>query len=199
MEINSIISSREKMALDILNTMEKISENGDVEYESERGHVINLKLKWLNIVGEMDLICYFRKLENLEICNCKIGSIPEEFALLTHLRSLTISFFDIQENFEIEDLFPTIFFLSNLEELTLERAVINPVIEDALGALNNLVKLHLNHCGFTHFPKSFCNLSKLKDLCLAGNDIDEFPDLLFRFPKLEKYFINNQIKGDYNQ
>ena len=196
MLIESILSSREIMDLNILLTMNKISENAEVEFETERGHVISLKLKWIDLKGEMDLICYFRKLEKLEISDCKIESIPEEFALLTHLRSLIISFFDMQKDFEIENLFPTIFFVSNLEELTLERVIINPVIEDALGDLSNLVKLHLNHCGFFHFPKSIYRLHRLKDLSLAGNNIDEFPKRLFSLPS-ENFFITNRFRMDF--
>ena len=196
MEIESILSTREKMALDILLAMDKISEKAKIEFETEKGHIISLKLGWFSLAGEMDLLCYFRRLENLEIHNCTLGNIPEEFALLTHLKSLTISFFDIRKDFEIKDLFPTIFFIGNLEELTLERVIIDEIIEDALGDLGNLVKLHLNHCGFSHFPKSIYNLHRLKDLSLAGNDIDDFPERLFSLP-LEKFFITNQFKMDF--
>ena len=102
----------------------------------------------------------------------------------------------MDQDFEIEDLFPTIFFVSNLEELTLERVIIDREIEEAIGHLGNLLKLHLNHCGFSHFPKSIYKLFRLKDLSLAGNGIDEFPEQLFSLP-LEKFFITNQFKMDF--
>nr|WP_147664637.1 hypothetical protein [Candidatus Prometheoarchaeum syntrophicum]QEE17753.1 Leucine Rich repeats (2 copies) [Candidatus Prometheoarchaeum syntrophicum] len=196
MKLESILSSREKMALNLLFALEEIGENPRVEFEIEKGHVISLKLGWINLQGEMDLLCYFRGLKTLELWNCRIGAIPEEFALLTHLRALTISFFDMAQAYEITDLVPTIFFLSALEELTLEQVIMNKEVEEAVGDLSNLIKLHLNHCGFCRFPPSFYNLYKLKDLSLAGNNIDEFPEKLFTLP-LDKFFITNQFKMNF--
>lgn len=197
MKLNTILSSREKKALDLLETIPKIKKNGGVEFKIKKGHVVYLRIRWMDLRGELNLLKYMRNLEILRIENCKISPIPEEFALLTKVKSLTISFFDMEQNYVIEDLLPTIFCMSSLEELTLEKVIIDEELENAIGDLGDLVKLNLNHCGFSHFPKSFCNLNELTDISLAGNDINEFPDELLLFPKIEKFFINNQIKGDY--
>ncbi|MHA1718331.1 MAG: hypothetical protein ACTSXK_02285 [Promethearchaeota archaeon] len=120
---STTLNRKEKMALAKLLVSNKLRDRASIEFEIEKGHIIYLRIYWMDIKDKMEMICFFPYLEKLIIRNCKIGSLPAEFALLTNLSSLTISFFNMRKFYEIENLFPTLFFLPKLKELVLEYVV----------------------------------------------------------------------------
>jgi Leucine-rich repeat (LRR) protein len=194
-----MLCENERDAFNRLLNLDEINKSGEIESEIKNSHISFLKIKWMDLRKDMIIFGDLNKLENLKLINCELGVIPEEFVLMTELKSLTISFFDMQKEFKVEGMFPTIFFLGSLEELILERILIDENSKKGLKDLNNLINLQLNHCGLLHLPEKIHKLKNLKYLSLAGNNINEFPDSLFLFPKLEKFFIDNKIKGDYNR
>lgn len=263
--INLISCENEKIAHSKLLFLPKINKDFGVEEVIENGHIIDLKIKWLDLTKNMDVLCNFEMLENLEIHNCKISPLTEEFSKLVNLKSLTISFFDTYENIRLEEdvkekncventlknalteheislaffslsmasrsedfelkmkstlkhlfdiiksrlngdseeeinrdikadyLFPILFFVPNLKEITLEKILIDAEMGDALGCFIDLGKLHLNHCGLINFPGWVNNLKELTELSLAGNSFIDVSGKLFDLPLLEYFFINNRF------
>ena len=73
MKINSILSSRERRALGLLSSATQINKNAIVEFEINKGHVVYLKIRWMDLEGELNLLEYLRNLEILRIENCKLS------------------------------------------------------------------------------------------------------------------------------
>ncbi|CAH1450432.1 unnamed protein product [Lactuca virosa] len=94
-----------------------------------------------------------------------LGSIPEDFGRLQHLRSLDLS------NNAINGTLPiSLFNCSELQTLSLSSNFISGELPELIGGLQSLQVLNLSHNGFIgKLPKSLSSLKKLSQVSLNNN------------------------------
>lgn len=134
-------------------------------------------------------------LEYLEINFGEFHSIPKSIGNLNKLKTLTISNGHTKLNIPSE-----IGNLTNLKELNIYNYKID-ALPNEIGNLLNLEEIML--CGsLNSLPSSIQNWKKIKNLYLAGNNLNKIPPYFYLFSELEFLdlsrnnisFINDSIK-----
>ena len=115
----------------------------------------------------------------------------------------------------IDELFPSILKLTNLEHLILYNIGLSS-LPDNFGELTNLISLNLANNRLTGLPDSIGELTKLKMLSLVNNNLTELPDSIGRLTNLEELYLRDnkltafptsigglsklrELKADYNK
>lgn len=126
-----------------------------------------------------------RKVEELDLNNRGITTLPPEIGLLTHLRRLKISnSYGTEPKNHIISLPAEIKELRNLSELDLSKNGLTALPKN-LGELKSLSSLDASENNLQSLPEDFGQLNQLTEVTLYGNDFTSFPAELFQLRKLE--------------
>jgi Leucine-rich repeat (LRR) protein len=169
---------------------------------------INEQIKNPLVIPSM--IANLRQLEELDLSDCQIHSLPPEICTLSHLKELNLSnnelptlpknFGDLLnlevlrlEDNQISELPESMRHLQKLQQLCLLRNKMK-VIPEWIGDLKNLIGLNLEHNDITIIPQSLENLHKLKYLNLSNNKIQTLPEIFGSMPDFDELDMShNQL------
>ncbi|MES2133907.1 MAG: hypothetical protein V4506_16265 [Bacteroidota bacterium] len=132
----------------------------------------------------------FKKLGNLnylEFFGSKIDSIPCEIAYLSKLKT-----FKFSSSNDTLKLPPTLRFLKNLKEVTIENCVLDSFPKDIF-KIPNLSYLNLTNANVFYISKHFERLSNLEVLVLDGNKLTFLPVEIFLAKKLRLLSVKNNF------
>lgn len=116
--------------------------------------------------------------EELNLSNRGLTSLPPEFGQLTQLKKLWLN-----DN-QLEELPPQLGQLTNLTELNLGHNQLTAV-PSRIGQLTNLERLWLNDNQLTQIPPELGQLSNLRGFSLRNNRLTELPPELGQLSKLK--------------
>ena len=132
----------------------------------------------------------FKKLGNLnylEFFGSKIDSIPCEIAYLSKLKT-----FKFSSSNDTLKLPPTLRFLKNLKEVTIENCVLDSFPKDIF-KIPNLSYLNLTNANVFYISKHFERMSSLEVLVLDGNKLTFLPVEIFLAKKLRLLSVKNNF------
>lgn len=136
------------------------------------------------------VICELKNLKTLILGGCGLNDLPDEFAKLQGLESLTLVNNGLYE-------FPkALCQLTSLKKLDLLRCGLETLPYEIVN-LQGLEELVLGYNIFKEFPNALCGLINLKSLNLANCGLETLPDTLEVLQKLEKLYLPlNQLVCD---
>lgn len=136
------------------------------------------------------VICELKNLKTLILGECGLNDLPDEFAKLQGLESLTLVNNGLYE-------FPkALCQLTSLKKLDLLRCGLETLPYEIVN-LQGLEELVLGYNIFKEFPNALCGLINLKSLNLANCGLETLPDTLEVLQKLEKLYLPlNQLVCD---
>ncbi|CAK9325271.1 unnamed protein product [Citrullus colocynthis] len=150
-------------------------------------HVTSIRLKGLNLVGVLPVeFAYLTQLRDLDLTyNFISGSIPRQFG---RIPLLTFSIIGNRLSGEIP---PEIGDIASLEELILEDNQIGGNLSENLGKLTSLRRLLVSSNNITgSIPESFRNLRNLTEFRVDGTNISgKIPQYIGNWTKLLKLYI----------
>lgn len=132
----------------------------------------------------------FKKLGNLnylEFFGSKIDSIPCDIAYLSKLK--TFKFSSSNDTLKIP---PTLRFLKNLKEVTIENCVLDSFPKDIF-KIPNLSYLNLTNANVFYISKHFERMNNLEVLVLDGNKLTFLPVEIFLAKKLRLLSVKNNF------
>ncbi len=132
----------------------------------------------------------FKKLSNLnylEFFGSKIDSIPCEIAYLSKLK--TFKFSSTNDTLKLP---PTLHFLKNLKELTIENCVLDSFPKE-LFKIPNLNYLNLTNANVFYITKHFERFTNLEVLVLDGNKLASLPVEIYLAKKLRLLSVKNNF------
>jgi hypothetical protein len=161
--------------------MEPEFEEADLEDDAETrikaaldNHAVGLDLSDLELTSVPESFAMLRSLQTLSICRTPLASLPETIGNLTDLKELYI--YDNQ----LTSLPESIGNLINLETISAGRNQLQSLPE-FLGRLVRLERLYVEHNRLTRLPESLANLTNLRTIDVSGNllagPLESFGDL----------------------
>lgn len=132
----------------------------------------------------------FKKLGNLnylEFFGAKIDSIPCQIAYLSKLK--TFKFSSSNDTLKIP---PTLKYLKNLKELTIENCVLDSFPKDIF-KIPNLTYLNLSNANVFYITRHFERFTGLEVLVLDGNKLNTLPVEIYLAKKLRLLSVKNNF------
>ncbi|WAC42584.1 leucine-rich repeat domain-containing protein [Pedobacter sp. SL55] len=167
----------------------KISEIADVDFKIIKRFSLNNR--YTKNVDEAELSTLISKvfneaeqLEELELRNAKLKSLPEITRLNTSLKKLSVS-----EN-ELEDLPIGFEKLVNLEELNIDGNKFK-VLPNSLTKLKKLTSISMEKNPLSVFPNQLFEIPSLKAFYIYKSDIAELPNNFNKLPNLTEVVIQS--------
>lgn len=131
-----------------------------------------------------DVLSQLTSLEELDISNNNLSTIPESIANLVNLKALYLNgnkFYSIPNS---------ILKLSNLKYLELSQCELNELPKD-INNLSNLISLELSENYLSSLPTSISNMTSLRYLGFDKNNFSEFPTEVLKLESLEDLVLSN--------
>lgn len=132
----------------------------------------------------------FKKLGNLnylEFFGSKIDSIPCQIAYLSKLKT-----FKFSSNHDTLKIPPTLKYLKNLKEFTIENCVLDSFPKEIF-RIPNLTYLNLSNANVFYVTKHFERFTNLEVLVLDGNKLTSLPIEIYLAKKLRLLSVKNNF------